>query len=54
MKPLMRKCKSCSRYTLETLCPICNDETIVPHPPKFSPDDRYVRYRIRERYNSVN
>jgi rRNA maturation protein Nop10 len=25
-----------------------------PHPPKYSPDDKYVRYRIADRYAQVN
>ncbi|HKW05117.1 MAG TPA: nucleolar RNA-binding Nop10p family protein [Nitrososphaerales archaeon] len=24
--------------------------TANPHPPRFSPDDKYLRYRIREKY----
>lgn len=52
MKPLMRRCRACNTYTLETQCPRCGDETVTPHPPKFSPDDRYARYRIPERYRT--
>jgi rRNA maturation protein Nop10 len=25
-----------------------------PHPSKYSPDDKYVRYRIADRYAQVN
>ncbi|MEK0346681.1 MAG: nucleolar RNA-binding Nop10p family protein, partial [Nitrosopumilus sp.] len=25
--------------------------TISAHPAKFSPDDKYMRYRLAERYN---
>lgn len=53
MKSLIRKCNSCTTYTLELLCPKCGSETKTPHPPKFSPDDRYARYRLRERYESI-
>jgi len=52
MKPLMRRCNACNRYTLEKICPICKSESTTPHPPKFSPEDKYVRYRIHDRYKS--
>ncbi|MDQ3836111.1 MAG: RNA-protein complex protein Nop10 [Thermoproteota archaeon] len=51
MKHLIRKCPSCSTYTLNHHCPKCSFTTIDPHPPKYSPDDKYVRYRIADRYN---
>jgi len=43
----MRKCVNCGRYTLrQDKCPICGSEVKIPHPPRFSPEDRYVRYRL--------
>jgi len=43
----MRKCVNCGRYTLrQDRCPVCGSEVRVPHPPRFSPEDRYVRYRL--------
>lgn len=54
MKHLIRKCSACNRYTLRRLCPKCNAPTMDPHPPKYSPDDKYVRYRIADRYARVN
>ncbi|MCL4437306.1 MAG: RNA-protein complex protein Nop10 [Thaumarchaeota archaeon] len=53
MKPIMRKCRVCGHYTLEMKCPKCGGETITVHPPKFSPDDKYARYRIQERYQQT-
>ncbi|HEU0145054.1 MAG TPA: RNA-protein complex protein Nop10 [Nitrososphaera sp.] len=50
MKHLVRKCPSCDTYTLKNHCPKCNSRTIDPHPSKYSPDDKYVRYRIADRY----
>lgn len=44
MKPLAY-CKSCKRYTLEALCPLCNAPTINPIPAKYSPQDKYAKYR---------
>ncbi|NPA85244.1 MAG: RNA-protein complex protein Nop10 [Crenarchaeota archaeon] len=46
MKFLMRKCLNCGRYTFKDECPVCGSRTVVPHPPRFSPEDRYVKYRI--------
>ncbi|RLE80845.1 MAG: RNA-protein complex protein Nop10 [Thermoprotei archaeon] len=41
----IRKCKSCGRYTLKENCPVCGAPTVDPHPPRFSPEDRYGKYR---------
>lgn len=51
MRFQLRKCKECEKYTLKLKCPICNHETVSAHPAKFSPDDKYIRYRLAERYN---
>ena len=43
---LLRKCRKCGEYILnQTTCPRCGGEVYIPIPPKFSPDDRYARYR---------
>lgn len=43
----MRKCMKCGRYTLtHDRCPSCGGELTVPHPPRFSPEDKYVAYRL--------
>lgn len=41
----MKKCKKCGVYTLREECPNCGQETVSPHPPKFSPEDPYGKYR---------
>jgi len=47
MPPLLRKCIRCKRYTLkQDKCPYCGGALVIPHPPKFSPDDKYIKYRI--------
>ncbi len=47
MKWIMRKCARCGRYTLRhDKCPYCGGPLMVPHPPRFSPEDKYVAYRI--------
>ncbi len=51
MRFQIRKCKDCNRYTLKESCPVCNHDTISAHTAKFSPDDKYMRYRLAERYN---
>ncbi|HIE14516.1 TPA: RNA-protein complex protein Nop10 [Candidatus Bathyarchaeota archaeon] len=44
---LLRRCVSCGRYTLKKdLCPYCGGPLKVPHPAKFSPDDKYAKYRV--------
>lgn len=48
----MRKCLNCGRYTLKEVCPVCGSRTICPHPPRFSPEDRYVSYRVAAKYLS--
>ena len=43
---LLRKCKKCGEYTLNPFtCPKCGGEVYIPIPPKFSPDDKYAKYR---------
>jgi H/ACA ribonucleoprotein complex subunit 3 len=41
----MRKCLACKVYTFKEKCPRCEGETSSPQPPKFSPDDRFGKYR---------
>lgn len=47
---LLRKCLKCGKYTLKKdLCPYDGGKVHVPHPAKFSPDDKYIRYRLSMR-----
>jgi H/ACA ribonucleoprotein complex subunit 3 len=47
MGSLLRKCEKCGKYTLETNeCPYCTGKVRTPHPAKFSPDDKYLKYRM--------
>ncbi|MEM1982658.1 MAG: RNA-protein complex protein Nop10 [Sulfolobales archaeon] len=43
---LLRKCVRCKAYTLQEICPKCGGSTSTAHPPRFSPNDRYVRHRV--------
>jgi len=43
----LRKCPNCERYTLKMKCSRCDNETILPIPARFSPEDRFGKYRRR-------
>lgn len=45
MKMIMRKCEKCDEYTFKDTCKKCNEKTITPGPARFSPEDRYGKYR---------
>jgi H/ACA ribonucleoprotein complex subunit 3 len=43
---LLRKCDKCGNYTLnQERCPVCGGAVHIPHPAKFSPEDKYAKYR---------
>ena len=43
---LLRKCVKCQKYTLnQGMCLKCGANLRIPHPAKFSPQDRYAKYR---------
>jgi len=46
----IRKCQKCNEYTLKIDCSKCNEKTFLVHPAKYSPDDKYLKYRIAEKY----
>ena len=52
MRFQLRKCTKCNRYTLKEKCNVCNENTKSAHPAKFSPDDKYMRYRLAEKYTN--
>ncbi len=43
----MAKCMECGAYALREVCPKCGGRATTPHPPRFSPEDRYGHYRRR-------
>ncbi|MFO7618352.1 MAG: RNA-protein complex protein Nop10 [Thermoplasmata archaeon] len=43
----MGKCMECGAYSLREPCPKCGGRAVSPHPPRFSPEDRYGKYRRR-------
>jgi H/ACA ribonucleoprotein complex subunit 3 len=49
----LRRCVNCSRYTLKKdTCPYCGGPVRIPHPAKFSPDDKYLKYRMAMKRSS--
>ncbi|HZY92677.1 MAG TPA: RNA-protein complex protein Nop10 [Thermoplasmata archaeon] len=42
---LLRVCRACHRYTFASNCPSCRGATRTPHPARYSPQDRWGRYR---------
>ncbi|MCL2475479.1 RNA-protein complex protein Nop10 [Candidatus Bathycorpusculum sp.] len=43
----LRKCEKCGIYTLNKAnCTACGGNVRIPHPAKFSPDDKYLKYRM--------
>jgi H/ACA ribonucleoprotein complex subunit 3 len=45
MRSLILKCSACGKYTMEEKCPACGEPTVTVHPARYSPDDKYARYR---------
>ncbi len=41
----MKRCKSCGEYTLKDKCPYCEGDLGVIYPAKYSPEDKYGKYR---------
>ncbi|MCI4358354.1 MAG: RNA-protein complex protein Nop10 [Thermoplasmata archaeon] len=42
---ILRFCLACQRYSLDVSCPSCGASTRSPHPARFSPQDRWGKYR---------
>lgn len=45
MKMKMKKCRSCGEYTIQTTCPYCGGDVGEVYPPRYSPEDKYGKYR---------
>jgi H/ACA ribonucleoprotein complex subunit 3 len=56
MRTTLRKCPLCKEYTLKDTCPRCEVGTDVPIPPRYSPEDRYGKYRrmMRQEWRERN
>lgn len=47
------KCQECGKYTMEERCS-CGGKAITTRPPKYSPEDKYGKYRrIAKKEESV-
>lgn len=44
---LILRCTACGAYTLREVCPSCGARAASPHPPRYSPEDRWGAYRRR-------
>ncbi len=47
MKTLIRKCQQCGTYTMKEICPSCSGKTVMAIPMKYSPADKFQKYRIK-------
>ena len=47
MKTLIRKCNYCNVYTMEETCQKCGNKTVMAIPMKYSPTDKFKKYRLR-------
>ena len=45
MQTLILQCKECKIYTMNNTCSECSLRTSNPLPPRFSPQDKYGKYR---------
>lgn len=39
------RCNTCGKYTLSDRCRNCGTSTVNTFPPRYSPQDRYGKYR---------
>ena len=42
-------CEKCKEFTMEKVCPKCGKKAVNPKPGRFSPVDKYSRYRLKAR-----
>ena len=45
MKKQILYCSKCKTFTMQETCPKCNEKAINPKPGKYSPEDKYGKYR---------
>lgn len=42
-------CNECKEYTLKDICSKCGNSAVQRTPPRFSPKDKYAKYRRVEK-----
>jgi H/ACA ribonucleoprotein complex subunit 3 len=47
MRTLIRICPACKLYTMENTCKNCGTATVMAIPMKYSPADKFQKYRIK-------
>jgi len=50
MTKYLQKCKNCNDYMIanpKSKCKRCGGPLVNPVPPKFSPIDKYAKYRLQ-------
>ncbi|MCU0798490.1 MAG: RNA-protein complex protein Nop10 [Candidatus Thermoplasmatota archaeon] len=52
MRSRIKRCNDCRTYTLKDQCPKCGLAVINTFPPRYSPEDRYGKYRRMARYGN--
>ncbi len=52
MSKHIRKCDSCNTYTLKEVCPNCSNKTDRIKVMNFSVEDRYGKYRRKQKYGA--
>ena len=48
------KCPKCGKYSLKDKCNICSSKTVDPKPPKYSPEDKYAKFRREAKSEEYN
>jgi len=49
MKKEVLKCPKCKTYTFKDTCPSCSTTTTTPKPARYSPLDKWGKYRRIEK-----
>jgi len=52
MSRKIRYCPKDGSYTLSSECPKCGEKTRIAHPPRYSPQDRYGKFRRMMKENA--
>jgi len=53
MRNLLFRCSKDFTYTMDEKCLRCGEATVIAAPARYSPDDKYARYRSPLAYQST-